>query len=282
MSARPAALAALALTLLTAGCGGIGPIGGEDSGQAPKWAPASKAKIRPGAQTRTRGGGQCTSNFVFFKGDEVYLGQAAHCSSTGGASGTNGCKTGSRPLGTRVTIEGASRPGTLAYSSWLAARKAGESDRETCAYNDLALIRIDPADEDKVNPSVPKFGGPTGIGGTAKGQRVYSYGNSELRLGIELLKPKAGITVDGSPGGWSHVVYTLTPGVPGDSGSGVLNAKGQALGVVSTLQFSGKPLSNGVGDLGKELAYARSHGFEGLELARGTENFQVKGLLGLG
>ena len=61
----------------------------------------------------------------------------------------------------------------------------------------------------------------------------------------------------------------------------MLNAKGQALGVVSTLRFLGKPLSNGVGDVGKELDYARSHGFKGLELARGTEKFEPSGFLGL-
>jgi hypothetical protein len=29
----------------------------------------------------------------------------------------------------------------------------GETDANTCAYNDLALVKIDPADHDKVNPS---------------------------------------------------------------------------------------------------------------------------------
>ncbi len=280
MIVRGIPIALVALALLVTGCGLPG--SGDDSSNVPKWASTDEAKIRPGAQTNTQGGGQCTSNFVFYKGDDVYLGQAAHCASTGGPSGTNGCKTGSRPLGTRVKIEGATRPGTLAYSSWPAMRKANESDKETCAYNDLALVRLDPADRATVNPSIPSFGGPTGIGGTAADQRVYSYGNSELRLGIALFKPKVGTTVGSSPGGWSHVVYTLTPGIPGDSGSGVLNSKGQALGVISTLRFLGKPLSNGVGDVGKELDYARAHGFKGLELARGTEKFQSSGFLRLG
>ena len=43
----------------------------------------------------------------------------------------------------------------------------GESDPDTCAYNDLALVKIDPADVGKVNPSVPGFGGPTGVGGAS-------------------------------------------------------------------------------------------------------------------
>jgi hypothetical protein len=49
----------------------------------------------------------------------------------------------------------------------------------------------------------------------------------------------------------------VTPGIPGDSGSGVLNAAGQAIGVLSTVALAPLPLSNGVGDLAKELEYAR-------------------------
>jgi hypothetical protein len=50
---------------------------------ASAWAPASQATIHPGVQTFTNGA-QCTSNFVYDDGTSVYLGQAAHCSGTGG------------------------------------------------------------------------------------------------------------------------------------------------------------------------------------------------------
>ena len=65
----------------------------------------------------------------------------------------------------------------------------------------------------------------------------------------------------------------MTPGVPGDSGSGFLNETGVAIGVLSTLQIAPLAGSNGVGDLAKELAYARPHGFPGLQLVPGTEPF---------
>jgi hypothetical protein len=246
---------------------------------APTWAPAASATIHPGVQTVTAGG-QCTSNFVFYDASNVYLGQAAHCSSTGGQTSTNGCDTGSQPLGTPVEIDGASKPGTLAYNSWLTMQGNGEADDETCQYNDLALVKIDPADAGKVNPSIPKFGGPTGIGGTNTGEQVYTYGNSSLRGGITVLSPKNGVTLQNSPGGWSHVVYTVTPGIPGDSGSAFLNASGQALGILSTLNIAPTPAGNGVGDVGKEFAYAQSHGMGGLVLANGTESFRAS-ILGL-
>jgi hypothetical protein len=242
---------------------------------ASAWAPADQATVHPGVQVFTQGA-QCTANFVYQDGSNVYLGQAAHCSGTGAATDTNGCDSGSLPIGTAVDVTGASHPGTLAYNSWLTMQSKGETDEDTCAYNDLALIKIDPADVANVNPSVPALGGPTGVGswgGTAS--TVYSYGNSELRGGVAALSPKQGIVVQGTPSGWSHDVYTVTPGIPGDSGSGFLNGTGGAIGVLSTVQLAPLAASNGVGNLGQELAYMRANaaGFSGVNLVPGTEAF---------
>jgi hypothetical protein len=255
------AASALAIGLLAAPSG------------AAAWAPAGSASIHPGVQTVTAGG-QCTSNFVFSDGSNVYLGQAAHCSSTGGQTDTGGCDTGSQPVGTPVEVSGANRPGTMAYNSWLAMQASGENDPDTCAYNDLALVKIDPADVGSVNPSVPGFGGPTGVGDLGDtGSTVYTYGNSSLRFGVTKLSPKQGVVVEIDGNGWSHALYTLTPGIPGDSGSGFMNASGQAGGVLSTLALAPLPASNGVGDLSREIAYMHSHGFSGVDLVPGTEAF---------
>jgi hypothetical protein len=238
------------------------------------WAPAASATIHPGVQTITSGG-QCTANFIYTDAGGTYIGQAAHCASTGAATDTDGCLAGTLPLGTPVEVTGASRPGTLVYSSWVTMQANGESNADTCAYNDLALVKIDPADVGKVNPSVPGYGGPTGVGGdSAILDDVYSYGNSSLRLGITQLSPKQGKVVSTEGGGWSRTVYTVTPGIPGDSGSGFLNASGQAIGVLSTVALAPLAASNGVGDLARELAYARAHSsFTGVQVANGTEPF---------
>jgi hypothetical protein len=273
-----AALAAVAALLTVLG-GGATPVDA-----APTWAPEATATIHPGVQTDTNGG-QCTANFIFTSGTEVYIGQAAHCSGLGAATDTDGCLAGSLPLGTPVTIDGASQPGTLAYSSWITMQARGETDPDTCAFNDFALIRIDPADVASVNPTIPHWGGPVGLdtNGTTAGERVYSYGNSSLRQGIALLSPKTGLSL-GSGGGWSHDVYTLSPGIPGDSGSAFLSSTGQAMGTLSTLQIAPLPLGNGVGDLNRELAYANAHGGLGsIQLANGTRAFNGNQLpLGLG
>jgi hypothetical protein len=239
----------------------------------PTWAPADTAPVHPGVQT-VSDSGQCTSNFVFFNGsNDVFIGQAAHCTSTGGSTDTDGCTSGSLPLGTPVEVDGAGRPGTLVYNSWLAMQAAGETDPDTCAYNDIALVKLDPADYGKVNPSIPFWGGPTGIVDTvAQGEKVLSYGNSSLRLGITQLSPKEGLSLGQTGNGWSHEVYTVTPGIPGDSGSAFINRDGKAFGVLSTLQIAPKVGANGVGDLSRELAYANAHG-AGVTLANGTEAF---------
>jgi hypothetical protein len=247
---------------------------------APTWAPAATAAIHPGVQTLTAGG-QCTANFIYYDATDVYIGQAAHCSSTGAQTDTNGCTSGSLPLGTEVDVSGASRPGVLVYNSWLTMQALGETDPNVCQFNDLALVRLDPADRDKVNPTIPKWGGPMGVAttGTAVGDRVYSYGNSSLRLGLTQLSPKTGISVGDDGAGWSHTVYTATPGIPGDSGSAFLDRNGNALGVLSTVAIAPLALSNGVGDVGKELDYLRQHtAFTGVTLALGTTPFNGSGL----
>jgi hypothetical protein len=152
----------------------------------------------------------------------------------------------------------------------------GESNANACAYNDFALVRLAAADAGRVDPTVPGFGGPTGVAPapTNLGATVYSYGNSSLRLGIRQLRPKQGIVVQNQGAGWSRSVYTLTPGIPGDSGSGFLSGTGRAIGTLSTVAVAPLPASNGIGDLSRELDYARANGFPGLQLVPGNRPFR--------
>jgi hypothetical protein len=254
------------------------------SSAARTWAPAASAAITPGVQMYTQGA-QCTANFVFTDAaGTVYVGYAAHCAGTGAATDTNGCNTKSLPLGTNVKFarggslaSGGEQVGTgeLAYSSWLAMQDSGDHNAHSCAYNDLALVKVDPAFVNDVNPTVPFWGGPVGLhaNGAALGDRVYSYGNSSLRGGVEALSPKTGLSIGDEGNHWSHNVYTVTPGIPGDSGSGFMDANGRALGVLSTVQLAPLVGANGVGDLANEVAYAGNHGVSGLRVVSGTEPF---------
>jgi hypothetical protein len=261
---------------------------------ASAWAPAASATIHPGVMTFTggssflNGAGQCTANFVYTDSSgNVYLGQAAHCSSTGSSTETNGCTSKSLALGTPIYagelvnggIQNGTLIGTLAYNSWLAMQKAGEKNAPTCAYNDLALIKIDPSQVANVNPTVPFWGGPNGLaaGAAALGERVFTYGNSILRGGVSALSPKTGASIGEGEGsaGWSSQVYTVSPGIPGDSGSAYMDASGNALGVLSTVELAPTPASNGVGTLAKEVAYANTATGLGIKVAPGTTPFSA-------
>ena len=232
----------------------------------PPWAPAGTATIHPGVRSQSATA-ECTTSFVFYDAsNNVYLGQAAGCTATG--SGTTGCVSSSLPLGTQVTVEGATRPGALVYSSWLAMQAAGETDAAACAYNDFALVRLDPADYSRVNPTVPFWGGPTGSGGTPRpGDRIYGSGNDPA-VGP---RPRTGVVV--ASDGWAHRVHWLPPGGPVDAGMGVLDENGRALGAATSLTVNALPGSSLVLDLGRMLAYLTSHGGPAVTLALGTEPF---------
>ena len=207
LTLRTAAAAGI-LAAAVAGATVTATSGGASAAQT--WAPAATAKIHPGTMMYTAGA-QCTANFVYTdSAANVYVGYAAHCAGTGEATDTDGCEATSLPLGTRVTFnEGGSvadegtkvGSGTLVYSSWLTEKQLGTTDPNTCAYNDLALVKVDAADVSKVNPSIPFWGGPTGIDtdGTAAGDRVYTYGNSSLRGGVSQLSPHTGVSLGDAP-----------------------------------------------------------------------------------
>ena len=269
MRFRPAALAAA--LLLTAPALVPAP---SASAVRSAWAPAGSATISPGIPTSSGSAG-CTTNFVFTdKAGAVYIGQAAHCTSLSAdpLSGT-GCESASSPLGTKVKLGDSGVTGTLAYSSWMAMQKTGETDDVICRANDFALVRVPEAAVAQVNPSVPVFGGPAGMasGPLTAGEPVYGYGRSDLRA--RAATPQQGYIVRTEPPGWYHVVYVLPAGVPGDSGGGFMDGQGRAFGVLITLNTM-PPGSNGATDLAHALAYAQKHsGIKGLKLVPGTEPF---------
>jgi hypothetical protein len=255
-------LLALAWTAGSAGAQGPG---------TPKWAPAASAPIHPGVQTVSQSG-QCTANFVFYDATDIYIGQAAHCTGLGAASDTNGCDTDVLPLGTPVEVGGARSPGRVVYNSWQTMHDVGETNDNVCLGNDFALIRLEPGDHPRVNPSVPFWGGPKGLDPSTSGlETVYGYGNSGLRAGLTPLSPKIGFATGDQLDGWNHNVYTITPGIPGDSGSAYLGSNGGAIGVLSTFSLT---LANQVTDLSRALNYMRQHtDLDAVQLANGTEAF---------
>jgi len=258
---------------------GLAPFVPSAAWAAPRWAAAATAPIRPGVELLTpvddRSASVCTADFVFTGGAVTYLGMAAHCAGTSERAAGSGCTEPTLPVGTAVLVrrtDGGTSHATLAYSSWVTMQQRREKDAQRCAFNDFALVALTPTDAALVNPTVPLLGGPTGLDddGVPDGQAVYSYqphdGDKPVKVGRSL-----GDGADGQV----HYVATQPPGVPGDSGSGFLDARGAAFGVLST-EFFDSQHSNGVTDLAAALAYADRYGPLGpVALVPGTEPFSA-------
>ena len=241
---------------------------------APSWAPASSATIHPGVQTFTDGA-QCTANFVFYDASNVYLGQAAHCSGTGTATETNGCDSGSLPIGTPVDI-GGSQPRHAGLQ--LVADDAGRR------RDQRRRLRVQRPRAGEGRSGRRRQGQPVDpVLGRADRRRQQRHRPGRHRPQLRQLRRCAAASPSSAPSRARASATTATAGAtpstpsrpasPATPGSAFLNATGKALGVLSTVAIAPLAGSNGVGDVAKELAYANSTGGFGVTLAQGTEAF---------
>ncbi len=148
----------------------------------------------------------CTANFIFASGTTRYVGTARHCVDR---------------KGQEVTMQVDTT--TLAVVGTVSHMTSGDGE----PGNDWALIQIDPAVAAKwgVNPAVPVVGGPQGIytGCDVTGVKYYGHGYG---VAVAQGKPEFGVATN-----WNNDGYGWTGfGAPGDSGSPVLTAAGQAAG----------------------------------------------------
>ncbi len=235
---RFAVLAALLLAASLSGCVGFGE--GDDAGvdNAPEqprprssqftgdgWADLAEADIRPGIQVYSALGSQCTANFLFRSPDNrtLYLGVSAHCLTD---------ENGALPPGSPVTSPRGGATGTrigeVGWSAWQHG-----ADLQT----DFALIKLDnsPQVRGGVHPAVMHYGGPTGLAVTADvlpGSKLISYGHSGGRGHNNPDNPREGWLTRHDEARFGMVFDH--PGIPGDSGSGVMTAAGLAIGALST------------------------------------------------
>jgi hypothetical protein len=169
----------------------------------------------------------CTMNFVFTDGTSKYIGTAGHCASGG--------KTVIAQVATRVD------PTDTVIATLAAIGTVSRSWNQGIG-KDFALVKINPGF--KVVPGVAGGLGPTGVLCLDPvGQPVMHYGHGYIFF-VEQGHPKFGEVIPdltlvfkfASPNGFNWVGY----GLPGDSGSGVMNDAGLAVG----------DLTHGIGILG--------------------------------
>jgi hypothetical protein len=108
--------------------------------------------------------------------------------------------------------------------------------------SDFTLVRLDPAvvAEWGVSPAIPVVGGPSGVYSGCGPDTVRHYGHGYVAA-VAQGKPSAGLATS-----WFENSYGWTGfGLPGDSGSPVVNTLGQAAGNFTHLiVHTGYPGSN--------------------------------------
>jgi hypothetical protein len=191
-----------------AGCLGTAPPYAATSGVSVTAVSAGTCMVSPNG---------CTMNFVFTDGTSSYIGTAGHCASSG--------QTVIAQIGTRVD------PTDTVLVTLASIGKVVRSWNNGIG-KDFALVKIDPGF--RVVPGVAGGLGPTGLFcGDPVAQPVMHYGHGYVFL-VEQGNAKFGEVVPDltlvvpftTPDGFNWVGY----GLPGDSGSGVMNDAGLAVG----------------------------------------------------
>jgi hypothetical protein len=172
--------------------------------------------VRPGAGFSAAGAG-CSLNFVFTdEAGNEYIGTAGHCYVPGGSDVT--WAPGAGPF--------ARQDGSTFGHAVFAVLKPGY---------DFALIRL--ADGVIADPSMCHFGGPTSLYDAFDSTPLvlHQYGRG-IVLG-DTVPGRSGFTVTG---GNDNMITAYLPVTFGDSGSGVIDSDGRAMGVA--VAISANPL----------------------------------------
>lgn len=178
----------------------------------------------------------CTANFVWEDSGSYYLGAAGHCFLGNAATGDNTSSSGEDlsnvtvRVGIDFTFGGLTalsglRGTTYELGNVVYARQA--SDDGTGVGHDFGLVEIPDAaiNEGIVDPSLPQFGGPTGVvqsGALPAGEPMCQYGNGVGNGEVFATKGRRGASL-GAQGDYKSW-YAAIRGSPGDSGSAILGA----------------------------------------------------------
>ena len=178
---------------------------------APIGTPTTCGGVRPGAPVESDTG-LCTFNFLFAGSDgQRYAGTAGHC-----ILPADGERTWAAGTGPEARDGSGARVGEFAYAVLQDPK-------------DFALIRLDAGVA--ASPEMCHFGGPTGVN-TSTGPEttvLHHYGQG---VGVSLALPARSAIAQGLPD--PDHVFALGGVVPGDSGSGIIDEAGRAVGVIVT------------------------------------------------
>ena len=184
--------------------------------------------VRPGGFLSTDGA-LCTFNFVFKGSDgSTYIGTAGHCyhdtinevrvwpGDTGPVASV---------LGGQSEVNAITDPGTP-IGHWVF--KGFQGNPLTRDELDFGLVRLDPKVE--ASPQMCHFGGPTAmnVATSSESEYVHYYGNGKMFR--EAPRARTALAPFGFPD--TRHVYAEGIASPGDSGSGVIDDSGEAVGIL--------------------------------------------------
>ncbi|HEV8361206.1 MAG TPA: hypothetical protein VGR28_12210 [Candidatus Thermoplasmatota archaeon] len=213
----PAPVPVLALDQSTLTLQGPLPGDGLASGATPENHPCG-GKIRPGVRAVFNNAYLCTLNWIYAdSAGALYIGTAGHC-----APNLN-------PL--TISAAGVADIGDPAFT--LGSGGVG---------NDFALIKINPAYYDLVDPTLCHWGGPQGMATANTDPTLLHYGWGVDFSSFSQTRPRAGVTQ-----GWgAGSIVFLGAVAPGDSGSPLMmydaeNGQGLAVGVITHTSYVQAP-----------------------------------------
>lgn len=155
------------------------------------------APIHPGGRVYTPIG-QCSFNFVVTDGTELYIGTAGHCIQ----------------VGQRARLSANDFIGTAVQRSFSGGK-------------DWAFIQIDAEDRDRVSPELGTWGGPTGVGVPGTGDVVLQHGWGATLGQNAWTRGRTGVVAGFYEHGFIYAGHVDS----GDSGSAVMLASGEAVGI---------------------------------------------------
>jgi hypothetical protein len=169
----------------------------------------------------------CTANFVWTGGGKTYLGAAGHCFLPADKKSTHGAGADYDASGVTVQVcvegcEGNFRTmllvGKLVTLGKVAYARQTDPTGEEDVGNDFGVVEIPSAVANLIRPSLPVWGGPTGVDTLEAGEYGCHYGNGLVVGETFVTKARVGLGGGGDRDFWMGDFA----GAFGDSGSGLV------------------------------------------------------------
>jgi hypothetical protein len=241
--------------------------------------PAMAQNIGPGSHLIIEIPGEgtfgCTANFVWASGSARYLGAAGHCFIPEGTTATHGPGADYDASGVQVSVcvsncsfggeTGFILTGDLVTLD--AVAYARQTDVDGDVGNDFGVVTIPGSFASLIRPSMPVFGGPTGVEEVELGQPLCHYGNGVLVGETFVTMARVGVGGGSTPKYWMGDLAAAF----GDSGSAVETCESNGT------EIQGRGAAGVLTHLGVEIGIEHGVVF-GTTVARAVEMAREAGL----